>query len=265
MIASKDDLGDRMKAYEAIESQRRLDPLTPIAVRIDGRSFSKFTKGFQRPFDPRLTAAMQQTCQWLVEQTHARIGYVQSDEINLIFQAEEGQGMLFDARVQKLTSVLASMAAAKFNRVLGDAELASFDARVWQVPNQIEAANVLMWRAVDCRKNAVLSVARAHFPHSDLQGKPQTELLEMLASAGVDFAAYPARNRFGTFYGRRARIRRIDDTAWAKIPPANRPASREVARRAVEELPIDFLGDVRNRVAVIFSWAEPILASDRDT
>ena len=43
-----DDLGDRMKAYEAVEAQRRLDPTLPMLARLDGRSFSSLAIGANR-------------------------------------------------------------------------------------------------------------------------------------------------------------------------------------------------------------------------
>jgi hypothetical protein len=60
-MASKsdsDELGDRMKAYEAAETGRVFDAMLPIYARMDGRSFSRFTRGMERPFDQRLALAM---------------------------------------------------------------------------------------------------------------------------------------------------------------------------------------------------------------
>jgi tRNA(His) 5'-end guanylyltransferase len=54
MNSDSDDLGDCMKAYEAVETARTLDPALPIYARIDGRSFSTFTPSMRRPFDPRM-------------------------------------------------------------------------------------------------------------------------------------------------------------------------------------------------------------------
>jgi tRNA(His) 5'-end guanylyltransferase len=82
MNSDSDDLGDRMKAYEAVETARTLDPALPIYARIDGRSVSTFTRSMRRPFDPRMAAAMISTTKHLVKETDARIGYTQSDEIN---------------------------------------------------------------------------------------------------------------------------------------------------------------------------------------
>jgi len=66
-----DDLGDRLKAYEAHETARKLIPGIPIYARIDGRSFSKFTRDMERPFDPRMTAAMVETVKYLVDKSGA--------------------------------------------------------------------------------------------------------------------------------------------------------------------------------------------------
>lgn len=47
---SKDNLGDRMKGYENIE-RRYLTRRTPTLIRLDGKAFHSFTRGFQKPFD----------------------------------------------------------------------------------------------------------------------------------------------------------------------------------------------------------------------
>lgn len=99
---STDALGDRMKAYEAAESDRRFMPLLPIYARIDGRSFSRFTAGLARPFDLAFQEAMILTTKALVEHTHARIGYTQSDEISLVWQQDRyDSDVFFGGRVQE--------------------------------------------------------------------------------------------------------------------------------------------------------------------
>lgn len=80
-----DSLGDRMKGYEATETDRRFVPLRPIYARIDGRSFSRFTQGMTRPFNHKMSHAMIETTKYLVEHTHATVGYTQSDEISLVW------------------------------------------------------------------------------------------------------------------------------------------------------------------------------------
>ena len=111
----KTTLGDRIKSYEAT-TENRLLPHLPIVVRLDGRSFSKFTKGMVTPFDKKFRQAMVEVTKYLVEQTHAKIGYTQSDEISLVLYSdnEKNGSVLFDGRVQKIASNFASMASVKF-------------------------------------------------------------------------------------------------------------------------------------------------------
>src|SRR5262249_26688662 len=155
----KDDFGDRMKRYEAAETERYFMPLLPVYARIDGRCFSAFTRGLDRPFDLRITRAMVETAKFLVEKTHARIGYTQSDEISLVWQQDRYDSeVFFNGKVQKLVSGLASLATAKFNHLSlatdglreRTAEMMPvFDCRVFQLPNRTKAVNAFLWREKD--------------------------------------------------------------------------------------------------------------------
>lgn len=261
-----DDLGDRMKAYEAVED-RRFEPGLPIYARIDGRSFSRFTRGMARPFDPALTAAMVETAKVLVEKTHARIGYTQSDEISLVWLAgDDGSQTFFDGRIQKLASVLAGLATAAFTAAILRSDvlapyaerLPHFDCRVLALPSPVEAANMILWRELDARKNAVSMAARAVFSHKQLHGQGQADMLEMLAAAGVDFEAYPAAFKRGTFVRRATFERSFSPEELARIPEKHRPAPDAlITRSEVRSLDVPPFSTVANRVAVVLEGAEP--------
>jgi tRNA(His) 5'-end guanylyltransferase len=101
-MASNDDLGDRMKAYESLETERLIDPELPLVVRLDGRAFSTFTRGMDKPFDARITEIMGAVTAHLVNQAHAIVGYTQSDEITLILESESPESVpIFGGRVFK--------------------------------------------------------------------------------------------------------------------------------------------------------------------
>ena len=57
----EDNLDERMKLYEDIEAKIILIPKLPICIRIDGRGFSKFTKGMIHPFNKNFTDSMIET------------------------------------------------------------------------------------------------------------------------------------------------------------------------------------------------------------
>ncbi len=255
-----DVFGNRMKSYEGVEAKRRLDPSLPVIARIDGRSFSKFTRGFTRPFDTDLHAAMVHATDQLVDQTHADIGYTQSDEITLVWQ----NCNIFDARVSKLTSVLAGLATSAFCVCLGyvhpdkvNKYLPHFDARVWNVPSEIEALNAVLWRSQDARKNGVSSAARSHLSAKAMHGLNQVEMIEAMADQGTVYANYPKAHRFGTYLQRRLYTGTIPDHVWAAIPTGKRPDSREITRSRVEKLDIGYFGDVENKHGVVFGKESP--------
>lgn len=275
---SQDDLGDRIKSYEAVETGRAFAKGLPIYARIDGRSFSRFTKGMKRPFDLRMTDAMVMTTKGLVADTHARIGYTQSDEISLVwlYEAPESE-ILFGGKVHKLTSVLASLAAAHFMNALWTCfehhdvirealdfrslaeRVPHFDCRVFQLPSKTEAANAVLWRALDARKNAVSMATRAIYSAKDMHGKDQTDMREMLAGKGIDFESYPAKFKWGTFVQRRIFERSLTLEELARIPEKHRPKPHEIVTRSeVKEIPMPDFVMVANREAVIFEGSKPV-------
>ena len=54
-----DELGTRMKTYYEEIPKVKLMRRTPVIIRIDGKAFHTFTRGFEKPFDEILTKTMQ--------------------------------------------------------------------------------------------------------------------------------------------------------------------------------------------------------------
>lgn len=268
----RDEFGDRLKAYEATETGRRLDPALPVYARIDGRGFSKFTRGMRRPFDPRMMACMQATTRHLVAETDARIGYTQSDEISLVWEIRQdmpGSQMFFDAKVQKLCSVLAGLATAAFTRAVltsGDANFAAyacrmphFDARVFNLPTRDEAANAFVWREMDATRNAVSMAAFAHFSHKSLHGVSVSGMRARLAEAGIRFEDYPEDFQRGAYFRRVTFEREFTPEELARIPARHQPeVGTLVTRSEVRQIALPPILDIANRVAVILEGAEAV-------
>lgn len=270
----KDDLGDRMKAYEGVEAKRRLPKDQPVVARLDGRTFSKFTRGFKKPFDSRLTMAMDRATMALVEETKAAIGYTQSDEITLIWDAAEGNSeRFFGDRTQKLCSILASYCAVEFHWAMMEIISLSkepfararmqvmkphFDCRVFSVPDRGEAANALLWRCQDAKKNAVSSYTRQFVSHKTMQGLDQAGMLEAAYAAGAQDInlACSTGEIFGRYFQRITEERTLTDEEWARIPELNRPPrDHTFTRSRVAPLDIAYFGDVGDqeaRIAAIF-------------
>ena len=239
-----DDLGDRMKMYESAETSRKCMPGIPIMARLDGRSFSKFTRGLRRPYDPRMTGIMQEVTKYLVEQTNANVGYTQSDEITLTWRNNSPRAeMFFGGKYHKLVSILAAMATARFNQLIQHVipekrgNLALFDCRVWQVPSLTESTNAFVWRVQDAKRNAVQMVAQNIWSHEQLQGASIATIRSWMYARELDFDSYPREFTEGTFFLRIAKMGKFSTEEILDLPEKHHARSApdaEYVRHSVE-------------------------------
>ena len=138
-MARFNSLGDRIKAYEKTY-KHYLNPRSITIIRIDGKSFSKWTSQqlFEKPFDYIITDAFNNLTEYLVNKIQGcKLGYTQSDEITLILTDYDtlDTDSWFSGNIQKIVSVVASTATAFFNNYISkynfnDIQLAMFYARV---------------------------------------------------------------------------------------------------------------------------------------
>lgn len=261
-----DEFGDRIKSFEQMEAGRRLMPLLPVCARIDGRSFSAYTKKLTKPFDKRLVDIFIDTTKWLCEETCAVCGYTESDEISLVWYSDNVKSQIFfDGKIHKMVSQLASLTTAYFNNNNNSIKelvlpLATFDARVWNMPTLEEAANALLWRNLDSYKNSVSSAARCYFSHKDLINKNCEQMQEMLFSKGINYNDYPNFFKRGTFIQKIIIKKKYTIEEIDKLPPLHKARNNPdlmVERNDYlirNELPS--FGKVKNRVGFIFYGEE---------
>ena len=210
-----DSLGDRMKVYERCSSVTLL-PNTPIIIRVDGKAFHTFTKkmGFKRPFDLQYINCMK----WAAMRTGSkmqnfRAAYVQSDEVTFLLHSDNPVAEpWFGGKVQKLTSISATIMSIEFNILVGnirgdhdlypasmghDFEPAIFDSRAFNVTEN-DIPNVFLWRMKDWRRNSVQMFARSHMSHKELHGKSNGWILQHLKEQGKDWNSLEPRLKNGT-------------------------------------------------------------------
>lgn len=261
-----------MKSYEHAEAGRALMPGLPVLARLDGKNFSKFTKGLGKPFDASFIEAMDEVCKDLLGEFNPALAYVQSDEITLAWtplDPEAAGEMIFGGRVQKLVSVLAGRASAKFALEMAKrwpekndgGSVPLMDCRVWQCPTLKLAAACFLWRQADAAKNSVSMLASSHFSHKSLEGKTGSERKDMLHEKGLDWGSLDPRVKRGSFFFKRSVERVLDDLTLAKIPEGKRPPNGVVTRSEIAREDLPPLGSLANRVEVLFEGAAPILLS----
>lgn len=232
---AKDSLATRMKGYESI-SKIFLIRKRPVIVRLDGKSFHTFTRGFKKPFDEVIIYTMQETMRYLCKNIQGCVlGYTQSDEITLILcdYQKPNTDAWFGYSVQKITSVAASLATFAFNKTFNDhvslhyepvspyrkaaEQGAIFDARAFNLPIE-EVNNLLVWRQQDAIRNSVQALSQSLFSHRELQGKSCDELKEkMFVEKDVDWYSIPSVKKYGACCIKKTNIKlkqewEIDDT-----------------------------------------------------
>lgn len=114
------DIGNRMKENYENRYRFSLTRRIPVIIRLDGKSFHSFTKGFRRPFDELLYRTMTRTGLELVKNIQgSKIAYIQSDEISILLTDYDKltTSAYFDYNINKVNSVTSSMATLYFNRI----------------------------------------------------------------------------------------------------------------------------------------------------
>ena len=224
----QDELGKRMKKYEN-QSDRQLVKKQPVIIRVDGRSFHKFAKKLNKPFDDILIDSMHDTMLYLCRNVGGCVlGYCQSDEISLLLQDyknEETQPW-FEYRINKLCSVTAAMATLAFNRAFenyvsdfyntcSDSKAlfeeneerlktlfdccdkgAVFDARAFTLPFN-EVTNYFYWREADAMRNSIEIIGHHYFTPKELYKVNTDGIKKMLFEKGIDYDNIPIYKQRG--------------------------------------------------------------------
>lgn len=181
-----------------------LRTLSPLVVRLDGRSFHQVTRtnSFSEPFDDRFSSAMSEVTKALLGEAGFApiLGYTFSDEISLYFEECPFQG-----RVEKIDSVLASFASSVFTLALQLTVPIAFDARIIPITPDL-LISYLTWRQQEAWRNHMNAWSQklvkdegydAHDTASMLHSMRSADLHELCFRRGVNLASTPAWQRRG--------------------------------------------------------------------
>jgi tRNA(His) 5'-end guanylyltransferase len=206
-----DSLGNRIK--EGYENRTRyyLPRRTYTIVRIDGRAFSKWTRGLDYPFDAKFQKLIDTSALLFCKVVQGAVfAYTQSDEISILLidfdpSGEKiGTDAWFDGNLQKICSVAASTFTAIFNESCFSIfperrNPATFDCRAFTIADITEVYNYFVWRQNDATRNSIQASALSFYSHKDCFKKNCSELQEMVWQKGQNWNDYPVRFKRGGF------------------------------------------------------------------
>lgn len=198
------DLGTRMKEYEAV-TQNYLIRRMPVIVRVDGKAFHTFTRGFLKPWDNRMEQAMEHTALSLCKiMQNCKLAYFQSDEIS--FLLTDYNTLITDAwfgnNVQKIVSISSAYASVLFTEVFRNTSThrgnAVFDSRAFNLTKE-EVNNYFVFRQQDAVRNSIQGLGQAHFSPKQLHGVSCNKIQEKLwAEKGINWNDIATRHKRGT-------------------------------------------------------------------
>ena len=228
-------LEERCLYYRGL-TDYRIQPNSNVIAMVDGRAFSKLVKNkFKLPFDDDFIKMMNETAKYVCENVQGcKFAYAQSDEISFLITDYDdiNTDSFFGYRIEKMTSIIASLATAKFNQLyaqhniwknsydnlgfdtedvlykvtdvleyMGEMKLAEFDCKVWPVPTSNDAYAWFLYRQHDCVRNSKQQAAQTYVPHKQLLNLDVDKQLEKLYEAkGIDWnVAYSDSKKYGRF------------------------------------------------------------------
>ena len=228
-------LSEKMKRLENV-TNISLELKKPVIMRLDGRAFSKYTKGLDKPFDIDLSEVFQWVAYELKGQLdNVKFIYSQSDEISILMTdwTNENTEAWFKYRVQKMVSVASSITSALFNSKVEDVinkyvdrvadidearfkvtdELtrdekkyfvwkgkqykAVFDCRVFNVELE-DVVPYFIYRQKDAMRNSIQTLAQVYFSPNELKNKNQSDMKQMiLERTGIVYDDLPNLQKVG--------------------------------------------------------------------
>lgn len=150
----------RFEYVKAFERHERLLPGCWVVIRLDGRSFTKFSKKheFRKPNDERALKLCNEAAKTVMStfDDHIIFAYGESDEYSFVMKRES---MIFSRRESKILSTVVSLFTSAYvfhwSRFMHCPllEPPSFDGRVVLYPTTKHLRDYLSWRQADTHVN----------------------------------------------------------------------------------------------------------------
>lgn len=266
-MENKKNLGDWCKWFEKHFSTEIMIPELPVIIRLDGNNFHNWTKGLEKPFDKNMVDLMIDTTKFLVKETNAVVGYVQSDEITLILYSDTKEKQIYnDGKKQKILSKLTGKCVSYFNDTRPNYlpnhnKTANFDCRIYQVPSLEWATLQLLWRELDATKNSISMLAQSVFPHSQLQNLHSGEMQDkLMLERGINWNDLESKYKRGTYVKNIKTSIPFSKEELDSLPPkhnAHKNPDLIIERNIIKVMDYPIFSKIKNKVGVIFNNEEP--------
>jgi tRNA(His) 5'-end guanylyltransferase len=247
-----------------IFSQLQVPPDAPFFARLDGRRFQAVSEKIcaKKPFDEKFAKCLVASAKAMYQNNlNPTLVYAASDEINVLFSYTAP----FKRRVEKINSVLASVASSAFSlsisKFFKKTLVSAFDSRII-LSSQEKITEYLAWRQRDAWRNHNNAYAYwilrriGHKPSEAakmLKGLKTKELHEIVFRQSINLAQTPVWQRRGILIYRE--------------PYQKQVRNHVVTRRLIREnwnLPLFSSEEGKSLIQQILGWAKPVKGRERN-
>lgn len=262
-------LAERLAAFEAVESDRYLDPAAPIIARIEAHVPTSLKKLIARPHDQAIQLCINAGAAAAAQESRAQFVYTQGMEIVLMWHVDKPQSLWHAGRTLRMASRLASIVTLNFYRMMEQRipnvleHAPTFEGRVFQVPDRQTASEVLIWRQWLAIMHVTHRLAAEQFSRQEIGDRSAEQLKQMLFNRGFRWSDVPREFRYGACGQRRKEPqRRWSDEYLATLPddhPAHANPFEMVNRVEYVDIELPVFSQVTNAVDVFFEGADPLV------
>lgn len=204
-------LKDRIESYYNSTDYHLLNRV-PLVISVNGRNFSKVTSLIDKPYCEKFTDSMLSTAIKLCSEIEGTVfAYHYNDEIVIIARNDQHTETMpwHNNRIQKICSVVSSIATLHFNNVSSSLNLlgdALFTTQIFVVPNVAEAINTFVYKQqqnfhIAVHSACIYELLKTHdknFIKDTLTGLSLDEKIDLLhQECGINFNKYPIIFRRG--------------------------------------------------------------------
>jgi tRNA(His) 5'-end guanylyltransferase len=140
------------------------------AMRVYQQIFSKVSRAIIQRFDPTMV-------------------YTFNNEINVVFYVNEYGDVLFGGQILKLVTNIASFASNVLQKELSEMKMSPqciFEGSFYEFEKDIEVANFLVWRQLDCYRNNASLMYKCANGLKDVTGLKHKDVVETLQKGGFE-------------------------------------------------------------------------------
>lgn len=213
----KNNIENRMKKLYGKVNRQACDPFKPHVIALKSVEFLKLINEESTFQEKRKALGVYQqilgnVSRAIIQRFDPTMVYTFNNEINVVFYVNEYGDVLFGGQILKLVTNIASFASVVLQKELSSSQCI-FEGSFYEFDKDIEVANFLVWRQMDCYRNNVSLMYKCLNGVKDVTGLKHKDVVEELKHGDFEMDKFITN---GTILKKQLFYKHKDDTLVAR-------------------------------------------------